>query len=365
MEGTRDDDTPGDGTGDSSGGPADAADATASSTDSSSPPPGGDSDVSGTGAADEEGTAIRGPHPSASGPDDPFAVEPPWLQSGSGRRTALGVTAIVVLLALVAGVGWLAFRPETDTDVTEDEPATVACDVTEHDDPTMLPLPRLGEAPPRRTATVTTNLGTVTVLLFGDVAPCGVSGFSHLAQQNFYTNSPCYRITTQPIDPTVTLRCGDPQATGKGGPGFRYRAEDLYTGQTGSNYFALINDRSGMAGSAFAFVRGESKPTDSLAVIGQVIDGFTVLDQIGGTAGLNFDDAPPQPITILSVTLADGTVTLPPSQRPTPTDDGPVPGDDGRSSEPADGSSSVPLPFDPGSGPSTEPGPRDVPDPVA
>ncbi|MGH8881614.1 MAG: hypothetical protein ACRD0P_30405, partial [Stackebrandtia sp.] len=98
--------------------------------------------------------AVRRPRPSASNPDDPFGPEPEWLQAGSGKRTALGVAASVILLGVVAGIGWVTFRPDETTAAENDPPGQVACQVAEHDDggmPVQVPVPTLGEAPPRQT----------------------------------------------------------------------------------------------------------------------------------------------------------------------------------------------------------------------
>ncbi|GAA4911232.1 cyclophilin family peptidyl-prolyl cis-trans isomerase [Stackebrandtia albiflava] len=261
---------------------------------------------------------VRRPRPEELEPDDPFGGTPPWLQRGDGRRTALGITLTLALVAVVGAVGWLLFGGPEETDANAQTDPGDPCHVAEYQDQgLMIAPPRLGVAPDRVTATVATNFGPVTVLLFGDLAPCGVSGFTYLAGQGFYAGNNCHRITTQPMAPTVTLRCGDPTGSGNGGPGYRFRSEQKSEGRAVLDSFALINDGTGQAGSAFAFVRGQSIPTASLSVIGQVIDGFEVLDQIGGSAGLEpFDGLPPQPVTILGVTVTEGTVTLPPSGQP-------------------------------------------------
>lgn len=287
-------------------------------------------------------TKLRRPRPEDLDDDDPFGPAPPWLQRGTGRRSAMGIGLTLVLVAALAGVGWLLFGGEEEATAQSEEADSVACQVKEHpDEGLMISPPQLGNSADRLTATVTTNHGDITVLLFGDVAPCGVSGFSYLATQGFYTNNACYRITTQMVEPTVTLRCGDPQGTGNGGPGYRFQSEKKFEGRPGFDSFALINDPSGKAGSSFAFIRGQSIPTASLSVIGQVIAGFDVLDQIGASAGLDsYDGAPPQQVSILGVTIEEGTVTLPPTQ---------VPG-----SPTAPGSGSPTATGDP-TGPSTDP----------
>lgn len=264
----------------------------------------------------------RKPRPDTSQTGDPFGAEPAWLQHGSAKRTVLGVTLTLALLAGVGAVGWVLFEPDEDDGVPGpdvDPPAGAACAVVEHDDGDAdVETPSdLGSPPPRQTTTVTTNFGEVQVLMFGDVAPCAVSGFEYLAESGFHDDVDCHRMAVQPADPTMTLRCGDPAGDGNGGPGFRYRAEQAFTGTAGADYFALINDADGSTGSAFAFVRGESVPTGSLSVLGQVVEGFDVLDQIAATvAEPEYDAAPPEPVTVLDVEIEHGAVTLPPTEDP-------------------------------------------------
>ncbi|MGH8878360.1 MAG: peptidylprolyl isomerase, partial [Stackebrandtia sp.] len=242
--------------------------------------------------------------------------DPAWLSRGNGKRTLLGIGLVIVMVAGIGTLGWVLFRPAAAEPAHDGNTAGDKCQITKSEDEggAVRPPDSLGKTAPRTTATVTTNVGDVTVLLFGDVSPCGVSNFEYLARQAFYKENTCYRLTTLPSDPTVTLRCGDPSGTGKGGPGYRVQAEGAFTGEVGRDYVALINDRKGMAGSSFAFIRGESKPTASLSVIGSVIAGQEVLDQIGGSAGVEpYDDVPPQPVLIKKITITEGAATLPPT----------------------------------------------------
>ncbi len=290
------------------------------------------------GAAPTDIYDVKRPRPAAVDPQDPYGGEPAWLQSGSKKRTLVGFAAIVALVALVGGIGWFFFPHGESPDTKASSKTTSKCDVSKATAAgKTAPTPKLNDPPPRQTATISTNAGDVTVLLFGDVAPCGVANFDHLAQQNYYRQSDCYRLTTQATDPTVTLRCGHHVGDGSGNPGYRFRAEQAFTNEVGMNYFALVNDDTGRAASSFAFVRGESKPTARMSVIGQIIDGFEVLDEIGGAAGLDFDDKPQPPLQILKVEVQNGTVTLPPSSSKEPSEsDSPAPTrpDDGDSQQP-------------------------------
>ena len=60
----------------------------------------------------------------------------------------------------------------------------------------------------------------------GAHAPCAAESFTYLAGKKFFDNSICHRMVTSGI---YVLQCGDPSATGTGGPDYRYNEENLPT----------------------------------------------------------------------------------------------------------------------------------------
>ena len=58
-----------------------------------------------------------------------------------------------------------------------------------------------------------TNCGRIVLSLDGAKAPTTVASFVQLAQQNYWKNAPCHRLTTSGI---FVLQCGDPTRTGNG-----------------------------------------------------------------------------------------------------------------------------------------------------
>ena len=54
-------------------------------------------------------------------------------------------------------------------------------------------------------------------------APCTVNNFASLAQQGFFDDTTCHRLTTS--TELGVLQCGDPTASGTGGPGYRFPNE--------------------------------------------------------------------------------------------------------------------------------------------
>jgi peptidyl-prolyl cis-trans isomerase B (cyclophilin B) len=74
--------------------------------------------------------------------------------------------------------------------------------------------------------TIKTTVGDLKAVLDADKTPCTVNNFVSLAEQNYYDGSECHRLGTVPG--FSMLQCGDPTATGMGGPG--YTIPDELTG---------------------------------------------------------------------------------------------------------------------------------------
>ncbi len=86
--------------------------------------------------------------------------------------------------------------------------------------------PRTGKVPTdpaQISASMTTNQGNIGLQLDNAKSPCTVNSFASLAQQNYFNDTPCHRLTTSP-DLSV-LQCGDPTGQGSGGPGYEFANE--------------------------------------------------------------------------------------------------------------------------------------------
>lgn len=251
--------------------------------------------------------------------DSPVAANPyrgtaPWQREGAGswKRGLAGLGAVLLTLGSIAAVAWLAFRDggggaeDTETVISEQ------CRITEADDAGEVDPMEPGTPADRSIATVQTNYGDISVMLWGDLAPCGVEAFTHLARTGFYTSHACDRLTTQAVDPTAILRCGrpgaDPEAEESYGPGWRFQAETAMAGNDVADVLALVTDDRGRAGSAFALIRGAAVPTAGVSVIGGIVDGYEVLDQIAALSEtVAYDGVPPVPVEIWDVTVTDLT----------------------------------------------------------
>ncbi|MBS4729378.1 peptidylprolyl isomerase [Mycobacterium sp. SM1] len=179
--------------------------------------------------------------------------------------------------------------------------------------------PRSGKVP-TDPATVSvsmvTNRGNVGLLLANNESPCTVNSFVSLAQQGFFDDTTCHRLTTSPT--LGVLQCGDPTGQGAGGPGYQFANEyptDQYPPGDPALHRPVVYPRGTLAmansgpntnGSQFFMVYKDSALPPEYTVFGTIQqDGLATLDTIAkaGVAGGGEDGPPATEVTIKSVRL--------------------------------------------------------------
>ncbi|MHB8340245.1 MAG: peptidylprolyl isomerase [Mycobacteriales bacterium] len=152
--------------------------------------------------------------------------------------------------------------------------------------------------PPDRKATdspvahVVTNRGTLTIALNAAKAPCTVNSFEFLAAKNYFTNTPCHRLTTS--GGLFVLQCGDPTGTGQGGPGYTIPDENL----TGATYpagtVAMANTgQPHTGGSQFFIVYKNSTLPPQYTPFGTVTAGLNVILGVAAKGATPVGDGKP------------------------------------------------------------------------
>ncbi|MFD0636922.1 peptidylprolyl isomerase [Catenulispora yoronensis] len=123
-----------------------------------------------------------------------------------------------------------------------------------------------------------------------------------MAKKGYFDNTKCHRLTTQGI---YVLQCGDPSATGSGGPGYQFQDENL----TGATYpagtIAMANAGPGTNGSQFFIVYKDTQLPASYTPWGKITGGLDVVTKIaaGGEDTGSGDGKPKLPADIKSVTI--------------------------------------------------------------
>jgi peptidyl-prolyl cis-trans isomerase B (cyclophilin B) len=207
-----------------------------------------------------------------------------------------------------------AFKPAADLGANCQYPAS--------DEPASKPVnpPRQGKVPTdpaQVSVSMVTNQGNIGLLLANNESPCTVNSFASLAQQKFFDDTTCHRLTTEPT--LSVLQCGDPTAKGSGGPGYRF-ANEYPTDQYPPNDPALkepvLYPRGTLAmansgpdatnGSQFFLVYKDTQLPPQYTVFGKIQqDGLATLDKIAkaGVTGGAPEGLPANEVRIKSVML--------------------------------------------------------------
>ena len=162
------------------------------------------------------------------------------------------------------------------------KPAPVICKPTNAKAHTVKNITPPEVKPPfkNRTFTFTTNCGDIVIQANGKSAPITVTALAALATGGFYNKTFCHRLTTDEI---YVLQCGDPTGTGRGGPNFTYRDENLPQAVE-ANYpagtVAMANSGANTNGSQFFIVYEDTSMNPNYTIWGRVIKGLEIVKAI-------------------------------------------------------------------------------------
>ena len=153
----------------------------------------------------------------------------------------------------------------------------------------------------RYTATMETSLGTLTISLDPVAAPKTVNNFVFLAREGFYDGVIFHRIIQG-----FMCQGGDPEGSGRGGPGYRFEDELPKPGRYEIGSLAMANAGPNTNGSQFFIVSGPSgvglPPLYSL--FGKVVSGLDVVAEMEKVP-TNPGDRPKTDVVINSVAIAE------------------------------------------------------------
>jgi cyclophilin family peptidyl-prolyl cis-trans isomerase len=163
------------------------------------------------------------------------------------------------------------------------------------------PPPMCIDAAKRYSAEMVTSKGTIHIELDPIAAPKTVNNFVFLARYHYYDG-----VTFHRVIPGFVLQGGDPEGTGRGGPGYRFEDELPRPGRYQLGSLAMANAGPNTNGSQFFIISGPhgQQLPPSYSLFGQVVSGLDVVAAIDalGTAGAG---KPKQRIVIESVTITE------------------------------------------------------------
>ncbi|MFD6513489.1 peptidylprolyl isomerase [Rhodococcus sp. NPDC060176] len=257
--------------------------------------------------------------------------------------TALGV---VVVVGVVGGLIWFSNRSDDDANTTNTAaddssltpqtagamPAglsTPLADTVSCSYPADGATASKANNPPRTdgipttapdatpSISVETSQGNIGLTLDGTKSPCTVNSFVSLAQQDYFNDTTCHRMTTSPS--LQVLQCGDPSGTGTGGPGYGFDNEFPTTAyattdpaaQQAVTYargtVAMANTGApGSNGSQFFLVYGDSQLPPQYTVFGTIDEtGLATLDKVAAGGSTPEGDGKPNLTTDIKTVRLD------------------------------------------------------------
>jgi len=171
-------------------------------------------------------------------------------------------------------------------------------------------IPTVKIPAPNHIFTFSTNCGDIVIKADGTNAPMTTTALAYLAKQGFFDQTLCHRLTTAGI---FVLQCGDPTATGTGGPNWQgYRDENLPPQPTKENpndypagIVAMANSGPNTNGSQFFLVYANTSLPPSYTRWGVIIKGLDIVKAIAamGTTNGGTDGTPKQTIAIEKVSV--------------------------------------------------------------
>lgn len=127
------------------------------------------------------------------------------------------------------------------------------------------------------TATFNTSRGSIVCDLFAAEAPATVNNFVFLAREGFYDGTTFHRVIAD-----FMIQGGDPTATGRGGPGYRFN--DEFKGawkRHGVGSLSMANAGPNTNGSQFFITHIKTDWLDGKhTVFGQVRSGQDVVNVV-------------------------------------------------------------------------------------
>jgi len=127
------------------------------------------------------------------------------------------------------------------------------------------------------TATLATTRGEIVCELFAKDAPKTVNNFVFLAREKFYDGTTFHRVIAN-----FMIQGGDPEGSGRGGPGYRF--EDEIQGRNNNHKvgsLSMANAGPNTNGSQFFITHVATEYLDPKhTVFGQVLQGQDVVNAV-------------------------------------------------------------------------------------
>lgn len=182
-------------------------------------------------------------------------------QAGSDTQSQTGDTENGMLQSNVKDPNDIEFKPKKGLKTAKD---------------IQLPFDK-AKVQGKKIGIIETNYGNIYIELYPADAPGTVMNFEKLANSGFYDG-----ITFHRVEPGFVVQGGDPEGTGRGGPGYTIKAE-ISSRKHVKGTVAMARKQYDMdsAGSQFYICLNEQPPLDGkYTIFGQVIEGMNLIEKI-------------------------------------------------------------------------------------
>jgi len=147
-------------------------------------------------------------------------------------------------------------------------------------------------------ATIKTNYGEIVINLLPEETPKTVDNFVSLSKSGFYDGVIFHRVI-----PNFMIQGGDPDGTGRGGPGYQFEDEivsSLVFDTPGK--LAMANAGPNTNGSQFFIMHKDYPLPYQYTIFGKVTEGLEVIDKIASIQ-TDSSDRPLEEIIINKITI--------------------------------------------------------------
>lgn len=170
--------------------------------------------------------------------------------------------------------------------------------------PEVRPMPPEMQIDPEKkyVATLETTAGNIVIELNAQATPITVNNFVYLARKGFYNGSPFHRVI-----PQFMIQGGDPEGTGRGGPGYTF-ADEPFTGEYTRGTVAMANAGPDTNGSQFFIMHADYGLPADYVIFGKVTESMAAVDAIATAPTVQDgreNSRPVTPVTITSITISE------------------------------------------------------------
>lgn len=200
----------------------------------------------------------------------------------STKKLSAVVTASFLVSGLLSNIAFAAPKPSTKPAANNGQ-IQITCNPTKavgHREKKVA-TPKIQKFTKNKVITLTTNCGDIVIEALSKSAPVTTSMLTGLVSAKFYDASICHRMIYSQT--AALLQCGDPTASGFGGPTFQFDDENLPK-QALNNYpvgtVAMANSGANTNGSQFFIMAANTTLDPNYSIWGRVIKGLEIVQAV-------------------------------------------------------------------------------------